>query len=85
MNEILSKIFHKVIAMAFLSFLKKKNGYFIYISNVSPFQVCPSETLYSIPLPPASVRVLPNPPTHSCFPTLVLSYTGALNPLRPKG
>ena len=34
----------------------------------SPFQVSLSETL-SYPPPSASMRVLSNPPTHSCLPT----------------
>jgi hypothetical protein len=47
-----------------LFFLFKLDVFFIYISNVFPFQVFPSETPYPICTPPASVRVLPYPPTH---------------------
>jgi hypothetical protein len=52
---------------------------------LSPFQVSPLESPYPISPPPASMRVLPYPPTHSSLPTVALPYTGASNPLRPKG
>jgi hypothetical protein len=52
---------------------------------LSPFQVSPTETFYTLHSSPASMSVLPHPPIHSCFPTLAFSYTGALNPLRHKG
>ena len=44
---------------------------------LSSFPVSPPETPYPIPLPPASKRLLPQPPTHSCLPTLAFPYTGA--------
>ena len=40
--------------------------FFIFISNVSPFQVSTSETPYPIPPPPASMRVCPHPLPSSC-------------------
>jgi hypothetical protein len=43
------------------------DSFFIYISNVSPFQDSPSETPYPIPPPHASMRVLSNLPSHSSF------------------
>ena len=45
---------------------------------LSPFQVSPLETPYSIPSLPASVRVLPRLPTHSCLPALAFPYIIAL-------
>jgi hypothetical protein len=36
---------------------------FIYISNVFPFPVSTPKALYPIFPPPASIRVLPHPPT----------------------
>jgi hypothetical protein len=33
---------------------------------LSPFQASPMETPYTFPTPHSSMRVLPNPPTHSC-------------------
>jgi hypothetical protein len=66
----------------FFSFL----GYFIYISNVF---TCPGlpfgNPLYPILPPPASMRVLPHPPTQSCLPALAFPYIGESNALRPKG
>ena len=52
---------------------------------LSPFQVSPLEAPYTMLLPPASMRVLPNPLTYSHLPTLAFPYTRALNPLKPKG
>ena len=43
----------------------------------SPFQVSPSEAPYLIPSLPASMRVLPHLPIHSCLPALAFSYTEA--------
>jgi hypothetical protein len=37
--------------------------FFIYISNVFPFSGLPFRKSYPIPPPPASMRVLPHPPT----------------------
>ena len=34
---------------------------------LSPFQVSPPEIPYPIPIPRASMRVLPHPCTHSCL------------------
>jgi hypothetical protein len=52
---------------------------------LSPFQISPPETPYPIPISPASIRVCLHPSTHSCLPDLAFPYTGASNPLRPKG
>jgi hypothetical protein len=56
---------------------------FIYISNFLPFPGFPSGTPVSPP--PASMRVLPNPPTHSHFWALVFPYTGTSSLYRTKG
>jgi hypothetical protein len=50
----------------------------------SPSQVSPSEIPYPISPPPASMRVLPHPPTHSCLPTLAFPHTGSSTTLRPR-
>ena len=47
---------------------------FIYISNVIPFPGFPSGNLLYHPPPPASMRVLPDPPTHSNLTTLAFPY-----------
>ena len=52
---------------------------------LSPFQVSLLETPYPIVPLPASMRVLPDPPTHFCLPALTVPYTGASNPHRTKG
>jgi hypothetical protein len=44
----------------------------------SPFQVSPEETPYPIPPPPASMKVLPYPPTPAFL------YTGASTPSVPR-
>jgi hypothetical protein len=46
---------------------------------LSPFQISLPETPYPIPLPHASIRVLPHLPTHSYLPILAFPYTGTLN------
>ena len=51
----------------------------------SPFQVSPLNSLYPIPAPHASMRVLHHSPTLSGLPTLAFPYTGALNPHKTKG
>jgi hypothetical protein len=51
--------------------------FFIYISNVSPFPCPPFRNSLPLPPPPASMRVLPQPSTQSCLPTLAFSYAGA--------
>ena len=51
----------------------------------SPFQVSSSETPYTIPPTPASMRVLPQPPTHSYLTALAFPYNGASSTLRPNG
>jgi hypothetical protein len=55
---------------------------FIYISIVFlvpnlPAPNPPPEISYTIPLPPASMRVYLHPPTHSCLSALSFAYTGA--------
>ena len=62
----------------FFSFLLLDISLFTF-QMLSPFPVSPPEPLYSIPLPPASMRVLPYPPSHSCLCTLAFPYTGALS------
>ena len=43
---------------------------------LSPFPVSSLETPSPVLTPPASVRVLPLPPTHSHLTTLAFPYTG---------
>ena len=50
---------------------------------LSPFPVSPLETHPILP-PPASMRVLPYPPTHSHLPTTAFPYTGAQSLHRTK-
>jgi hypothetical protein len=45
--------------------------FFIYVSNVIPFPILPSEKPYLLPPPPAPQL------THSCFLALAFPYTGA--------
>ena len=52
---------------------------------LSPFLVSPLQTPNSIPPYPASMRVLPHPPTHSCLTALAFLYTGASSLHRTKG
>ena len=52
---------------------------------LSPFPVSPLETLYPLLPPPASIRVITHPPTHSLLPALAFPYTGALSLLRTNG
>jgi hypothetical protein len=54
--------------------------YFIYISNVIPFPGFLRRRKHLLfPSDPASMRVLPNLPTHSCHTALAFFYTGASN------
>ena len=46
---------------------------------LSPFSVCLLETLSPMPLPSASMRMFPLPPTHSHLTTLTFPYTGKLS------
>jgi hypothetical protein len=43
---------------------------------LSPFLISPLQTSYRIPPYPDSMRLLPNPPTHSHLTTLAFFYTG---------
>jgi hypothetical protein len=54
---------------------------FIHISNV----ITPPEIPYPIHPTPASMRVLLQPPTHSCLPTLAFTYIGASRLHRTNG
>jgi hypothetical protein len=58
---------------------------FIYISNVILFPIFLFTNPYSISLLPASMRVLPNPPTHSHLTTLAFPYIGTSNLHKTKG
>jgi hypothetical protein len=44
---------------------------------LSPSLVSPLQAPYPITPYPASMKVLPDPPTHSCLTTLAFLYTGA--------
>ena len=46
---------------------------------LSPFPVSPLQTPYPIVASPASMWVLPHPPTHSHLPALAFPYTAALS------
>ena len=50
---------------------------------LSPFQVSPSKT--PNPIPPASMRVLPNTSIHSNLTTLAFPYTGSSSLHSTKG
>ena len=52
---------------------------------LSLFLVSPLQTPYPIPNYPASMRVLPHPPTHSSLTTLGFLYTEASSLHRTKG
>ena len=52
---------------------------------LSPFLVSPPKTPYPMPLPSASMRVFPYPPTYSCLPTRALPHNGASSCHRNKG
>jgi hypothetical protein len=54
---------------------------------LSPFQVPPPHrTPYPITPPPASMRVLPHPPIHSCLPALAFPYNGvSIEPSQDQG
>jgi hypothetical protein len=53
-------------------------GYFIYLHfKCYPFPGFPSGKPLTYMPSPASIKVLPHPPTHSCLPALIFSYTGA--------
>jgi hypothetical protein len=69
----------------FLSFLFHWIFSLFTFQMFSRFKVSPSENPYSIPPSLASMRVLPNPPTHTCPLALAFPYTVASNTLRPKG
>ena len=47
-----------------------------------PFPISP---LHPSPYPPASMRVLPDPSTHSCLTALAFFYTGVSSLHRTKG
>ena len=51
---------------------------------LSPFPVSPLQTPYSTP-PPASMKMLPYPPTHLCITALAFPYAGASSLYRTKG
>ena len=51
---------------------------------LSPFLVSPLKTPYPILPPPASMRVFPHPPTHSCLTTLASPFDGATSLHRTK-
>ena len=52
---------------------------------LSPFPVFSLQTPYPIPFYPASMRVLPHPPAHTCLTILEFLYTWTLSLHRNKG
>jgi hypothetical protein len=64
------------VCMYLLTTLFLLDTFFIYISDVFPFQVSPLGTAYPIPSASASMRVLPHLPTCSHIPSLAFPYTG---------
>ena len=59
--------------------------YLFTFQMLSLFLVSSLQTPYPIPHYPASIRVLPNPPTHSCLTALAFLYTRASSLHRTKG
>ena len=59
--------------------------YLITFQMLSLFLVSPPQIPYTISLPPASLRELPQQPTHSCLSTLAFPYAGASSLHRTKG
>ena len=51
----------------------------------SPFPVSPPQTPYLLLPNPASIRVLPHLPTHSCLSTIAFPYPGSSSLHRTKG
>jgi hypothetical protein len=51
--------------------------YLFTFQMLTAFPISHPEIPYPINLPLASMKVFPNPPTHSCLPTLAFPYTGA--------
>ena len=51
--------------------------YLFTFQMLSPFLIPLPRNPLSQPPPPASIRVYPHQPTHSCFPTLEFPYIGA--------
>jgi hypothetical protein len=58
---------------------------FIYISNVITPSLFPSVNLLLYLLPPASMRMLSHPPTHSCPTDLSSPYSGTSSIHRTQG
>jgi hypothetical protein len=59
-------------------------GYFLYLHfKCFPHPRSPLQKPYCTLPPPASMRVLPHPPTHSSLSVLAFPYTGASITLRP--
>jgi hypothetical protein len=56
--------------------------FFFQFQMLSP--LLPPHTLYSVPSPPASMRVFCYEPTHPCLTTLAFCYTGASSLERTK-
>ena len=52
---------------------------------LSPFLVSPPQAPHSLLPSPASMRVLPHVPTHSCLSGLVFPYPGSSSLHRTKG
>ena len=82
--EIIISIKTKLFCLKLLAFFFSFIGYFLYW-HFKCYPLLPLETPYPISPPPASMRVLPHLPTHSCLPALALPYTGALSVHRTKG
>jgi hypothetical protein len=59
--------------------------YLFTFQMLSPFPVCPPQAPYPLLLPRASMRVLPHPPTHSCFSGLEFPYPSSSSVHRTKG
>ena len=57
----------------------------MYISNVIPLPRFPSTSPHPLLSPPASMRMLPHLPTHSCLNGLAFPYPGSSSLHRTKG
>jgi hypothetical protein len=79
--------YHGILKLVFSFFMLSHFYWIFYLFTFPNFTPSPPppESSYSISPPPASMRVCPNPPTHSRLPALTFPYTGTLSLHRTKG
>jgi len=73
----LSNIIQPLDFLFYLFYFLNRIFYLFTFQMLLPFQVSPLQTPYPIPPNPASMKLLPYPPTHSCLTALAFLYTGA--------